>query len=127
MEPGTGLLASLSNLAHTLVGAVQTRLQLLAADVEEQGVRLAHMALLWLLAGFCLALAVMLLAVLLVVLFWDTNRVAVLALLAGLFAAGGIAATLGALALARARPKAFSGTLAELEVDREALGAGRQP
>lgn len=126
MEPGSGLLASLSNLAHTLVGAVQTRLQLLAADLEEQGVRIAQMALLWALAGFCLALAVVLFAILLVVLFWDSHRIAVLAVLGGLFAAGGIAATIGALALARARPKAFAGTLAELEVDREALGAGQQ-
>lgn len=126
MEPGSGLLASLNTLAHTFVGAVQTRLQLLASDVEEQGTRIAQMALLWAIAGFCLALAVVLGAVLLVVLFWETNRIAVLAGLAGLFAAGGIAAAIGAVVLARTRPRAFASTLAELQVDREALGAPLQ-
>jgi uncharacterized membrane protein YqjE len=118
------MLDSLRGFAQTLVGALRTRLLLFANELEEQGARIAQMAALWALAGFCLALAVVLGAVLLVVLFWDTHRVEVLAFLTGLFAAGGIGAALVARALARARPKAFASTLAELAVDHDALGSG---
>jgi len=118
------MLDSLRGLAQTLVGAFRTRLLLFANELEEQGARVAQMAALWALAGFCLALAIVLGSVLLVVIFWETHRVEVLAFLTGVFVAGGIGAALGARALARARPKAFSSTLAELAADHEALGPG---
>lgn len=121
MDPGSGLLASLKGAALTLLATVQTRVQLLANELEEQGAHAARMALLWLVAGFCLALAVVLGAALLVVLFWDSHRVAVLAILAGVFATVGIAAIFFARALAKARPAPFAGTLAELEADQAAL------
>jgi uncharacterized membrane protein YqjE len=117
------MLDSLRGLAQTLVGAVRTRLQLVANELEEQGTRIAQMAALWALAGFCLALAIVLGSVLLVVLFWDSHRVEVLAFLTGLFAAGGIGAAIAARALARSRPKAFSSTLAELAADQDSLAA----
>lgn len=118
------MLETLRGLAQTLVGAARTRLLLFANELEEQGTRIVQMAALWALAGFCLALAIVLGAVLIVVLLWDTHRLAVLAFLSGLFAAGGIAAAIAAHLLARARPKAFSGTLAELAADEQALGPG---
>lgn len=128
MELGSGLLESLRGVALTLVGAVQTRLQLAADEIEEQGLRVAQIALAWALAGFCLALAVVLGSALLVVLLWDTHRVAVLAVLSALFAAGGGTALLVARALARARPSVFAATLGELAADREALrGREQQP
>lgn len=124
MEPGAGLLESLRGVANTLVGAVQARLQLAANELEEQGARIAQMALLWALAGFCLAIAVMLGAALLVVVFWDTHRVAVLVFLTTLFAIGGIVALVVARIISRNRPTAFAATLGELRADREALGGG---
>ena len=81
------MLDSLRALAQTLVGALRTRLLLFANELEEQGARIVQMAALWALAGFCLALAVVLGSVLLVVAFWDSHRVEVLAFLTGLFAA----------------------------------------
>ena len=122
MDPSPGLLNSLRELAHTLIGAVRTRLELLGNELEEQGTRLAQIAVFLLLAGVCLALAVVLGAALLVVLFWDTSRVAVLAILAVIFASGGLGAILVARALARARPRVFASTLAELGRDADALG-----
>jgi len=118
------MLDTLRGLAQTLVGAVRTRLLLFANELEEQGARIAHIAALWALAGFCLALAIVLGALLLVVLLWDTHRLAVLAFLTGLFAAGGISAAIAAHLVARSRPKAFSGTLAELAADEHALRPG---
>ena len=118
------MLDSLRGLAQTLVGALRTRLLLFANEIEEQGARIAQMAALWALAGFCLALAIVLGSVLVVVVFWESHRVEVLASLTGVFAAGGIGAALAARARARARPKAFAATLAELAVDHDSLGSG---
>ena len=115
------MLDSLRSLAHTLLGAVQTRLELFSNELEEQGALLARIALLWILAAFCFALAIVLGSMLLVVIFWDTNRVAVLACLTALFAAGGIAAALAGRSASNTRPRALSGTIAELGRDREAL------
>jgi len=116
------VLEALRGLAQTLVGALQTRLQLLSDELEEQGLRIAQVLALCALAGFCIALAVVLGAVLVVVLFWETHRFIVLGLLCGFFLAGGLAALLAARAVAAARPRALSGTLAELAADRSALG-----
>jgi uncharacterized membrane protein YqjE len=115
------LLDSLRNFAQTLIGAVQTRLELFSNELEEQGARLARIALLWALAAFCFALAIVLGSVLIVVMFWDTNRVMVLALLTGAFTAGGLVALLIGRSALASRPKALAGTIAELARDRAAL------
>ena len=126
MDRGSGLLEALRGIAQSLLGALRTRIELLGNELEEQGTRLARIAILLGLAGLCLALGVILGALLLVVLYWETNRVLVLAVLAGVFGAAGIAALVAARALANSRPRAFSATLAELAKDREALGAASE-
>jgi uncharacterized membrane protein YqjE len=115
------VLEALRGLAQSALGALHTRVELLADEIEEQGLRIAQIVALCALAGFCLALAVVLGAVLLVVLFWDSHRFIILGLLCGLFAAGGLAALVAARALAGARPRALAGTLAEIAADRTAL------
>ena len=117
------MLESLRSLAQTLLSALRTRVELAATEMEEQGARFARMAVYLAAAGFCLALAVVLGAMLLVVLFWDSNRVAVLGALTAVFAAGGLALAFAARAMARARPRALAATLAELSSDLEALRA----
>ncbi len=117
------MLDSLRALAQTFVGAARTRLELVANEVEEQGARLAQAALYLAAAAFCLALAIVLGAILLVVLFWDSNRIAVLAALSALFGAGGLALLFAARGAAKSRPRALAATLAELSADLEALRA----
>jgi uncharacterized membrane protein YqjE len=117
------VLDSLRGLGQTLLGAVRTRLELVATEIEEQGARLAHAAIYLALAGFCLALAVVVGTILLIVLFWDSNRIAILVILSGGFAAAGCALVFAARAAARARPRALSATLNELESDLAALRA----
>jgi uncharacterized membrane protein YqjE len=115
------LLESLRNLARTFLAIVQTRLEIFASEIDEQRALLARIAVLSAIAAFCLGLAVILLVLFAVVLFWDTNRLLAIGVLAGVFAAGGIAACvmLGA-AIAR-RPKLLAATLAELRKDRTKL------
>jgi uncharacterized membrane protein YqjE len=116
-----GVLDSLRKLGATLLGTLQTRLELVATEIEEEKARVARIAALAALAGFCLALAVNLAVLFLVVLFWDTDRLLAIGVLAGVFAAG--AAALGWVLrnnLAK-RPRLLSATLAELRKDREEL------
>ena len=112
-----GLLESLRNLARTFVAIVQTRIEIFASEIDEERTRLARIALLAAAAAFCLGLAVILLVFFLVVLFWDSDRLLAIGVLAGVFAVGGIAACLGLRAAISKRPKFLSATLAELRKD----------
>ena len=120
-ETGGGLLDSIRKLASTLVGILQTRLEIFATEIEEAKLRLGQLLLLWLVALFCLGLGIILLAVFFVVLFWDSHRLAVLGVMAGFFIGMGIFAGLVVRARTAESPKMFSDTLAELAKDREHL------
>ena len=112
-----GLLDSLRNLARTFLAVVQTRIEIFASEIDEERARLARIAMLAAAAAFCLGLAVILLVFFLVVLFWDTDRLLAIGVLAGVFAIGGIAACLGLRTAISKRPKFLSATLAELRKD----------
>jgi len=116
-----GLLESLRNLARTFLAIVQTRIEIFASEIDEERTRLARIAVLAAVAALCIALAVILLVFFLVVLFWDTDRLLAIGVLAGVFAVGGIAACLGLRAAVSQRPKFLSATLAELRKDRTKL------
>ena len=120
-EAGTGIVQSLRNLAATLVAVLHTRLELLVTEIEEERVRLLQL-LLWTAAAlFCLGIGVLLLVILLIALFWETHRIAVIGTLAAVFLAGGAALAVGARDLVRGRSRLFSTTLDELGRDRDQL------
>jgi uncharacterized membrane protein YqjE len=116
-----GLLESLRNLARTFLAIVQTRLEIFASEIDEQRALLARIAVLAAVAAFCLGLAVILLVLFVVVLFWDADRLLAIGVLAGVLAAGGITALMMLQAAVRRRPKLLSATLAELRKDRAKL------
>jgi uncharacterized membrane protein YqjE len=118
---GKGLLASLSTLAATLVAIAHTRLDLLSSDLEEEREHLLSLLVLSLSALFFLGIGVLLATLLLVVAFWDTYRLPVLAVLAGLFLAAGITAWRIALHKARTKPRLFAASMSELLKDRQQL------
>lgn len=120
-EPQSGLMASLRRLVANTTVILGTRLELLANELEEEKLRLARMFLLGALATLFASLAVLMLTVLVVVLFWDSHRELVLSALAGLF---GVLAFFTARALraeAQAGSQLFSASLAELKKDRRRL------
>jgi len=119
-----GLLDSLRKLAATLVATLQTRLEIVATDIEEEKARFARLALLAALVGFCAALAVNLAVLFLVVLFWDTNRLLAIGVLAGVFAVAGAGAGLALRTAVAGRPRLLSATIAELRKDRRNLEGG---
>lgn len=82
---GKGLLNSMTTLVGSLVNIVYTRLELLSTDLEEDRQHLLSLVILSLVALFSLVIGVVLVAILLVVIFWDTHRLLTLTSLAGLF------------------------------------------
>jgi uncharacterized membrane protein YqjE len=117
----TGLMGSLKTLAATLVGIGCTRLELLSSEIEEQRVWLSSMLLWTLISLFCAAVGIVLVAILLVVVFWDTYRLLTLFILVFVFVLGAIISSQVALGKARAKPKLFSTSLVELSKDHEQL------
>jgi uncharacterized membrane protein YqjE len=117
----TGLMGSLKTLAATLVGIGCTRLELLSSEIEEQRVWLSSTLLWTFISLFCAAVGVVLVAILLVVVFWDTYRLLTLFILVFVFVLGSIISSQVALGKARAKPKLFSTSLAELSKDHEQL------
>lgn len=112
---------SLKTLSVSLVGMVHTRLELLSTDIAEEREHLITLLVLALVALFCLGVGVVLLAILIVVVFWESHRLLALGGLTGLFLA--VSAGLGWLALykIRTKPKLFAASLAELSKDRQQL------
>jgi uncharacterized membrane protein YqjE len=116
------MLGPVKDFARTLLSFVLTRTRLAATELEEQALRLIEI-LAWLaVALFFIGIAIVFAAVLVVLLFWDSNRVLAAALLTTLFVSVGAGAALISRRLLRERPKLLAATLAELERDRETLG-----
>lgn len=119
--PARGLLEALGDLAATLVAMAHTRLDLLSTDLEEDRDHLLTLTVTSLGAVFFLGIGVVLCALLLVVLFWETHRILILGLLAAAFLGLGLAAANRAKRLARTKPRLFASSLSELFKDREHL------
>lgn len=118
---GKGLLASLTKLVTTLVAMVHTRLDLLSSDLEVARAHFLSLLVFALSALFFLGIGVLLVTLLLVVAFWDTYRLPVLAVLAGLYLAAGITAWRFALNKAKTTPRLFAASMSELLKDRQHL------
>lgn len=116
------MLGPVREFARTLLSFALTRTRLAATELEEQVLRLLEIVV-WLAAAlFFLGIAIVFAALLVVLLFWDANRLLAAGLLAALFVSLGTGAALVARRLLRERPKLLAATLAELERDRETLG-----
>jgi uncharacterized membrane protein YqjE len=122
--PVGGFLADVGQLFRVLLDAFYTRLELLLLDLQEGTARLLGV-LLWALAGlFAAAMTLLLGALALIFIFWDTHRVLVALLLTGAFALLTLTAVLMVAARLRARHTLFAATLAEFERDRQRLDLG---
>jgi uncharacterized membrane protein YqjE len=118
---GRGLLESLTNFASTLVGVTHTRLNLVSNDLEEYHSHVVAQLVLTQAALFFIGIGVVLATILLVVAFWDTDRLLVLGSLAAIYLVVGLAAGAFAMHKSRARPRPFAASLSELYKDRQQL------
>jgi uncharacterized membrane protein YqjE len=118
---------SLARLAGTLLGALHTRLELISVEVEEEMARYSSYLLWTIVALFCAGIAILLAILLIVVLFWDSHREAVLLSLIGVFA--GIALFLGwwLRQAVRNKPRLLAYSLEELKRDISTLHGASAP
>ena len=117
---GKGLLASMRGFAGTLVEIVQTRLAILAGDLEEQGASFARIAVFAVVSVASLFCALVM-AIVFVIMASGEHRLLAVAILFALFF---VVALWSLSALKRQvadRPRLFAATLSELEKDRTAL------
>jgi len=121
MSESTGLMESLKRLADTLLAIFKTRLELLSNEMEEERLRVEQILLYGSVALFFFGLAIMLLTVFIVVLFWDSHRLQVLGGLAALFFVAGLLVWNALRRVARKKSRLFSASLAELADDRDQL------
>jgi uncharacterized membrane protein YqjE len=119
--PVTGFLADLGHLLTVFTDALYTRLELLLLDLQEGSAHLLGV-LLWALIGLLAAAMTLLLGALaLIFIFWDTHRILVALLLTALFGAFALVAALIVIAKFRARHALFAATLEEFRQDRQHL------
>ena len=115
----------LSESLHGIVDAglqtVQTRLELLAVELQEEKLRLTGLALNTVLAGLLLGFGLVFLMVFLTVLFWEEHRLLALGISTAVCIGGGLIAASNAARAFRSGTKLFSASLAELARDRAAL------
>jgi uncharacterized membrane protein YqjE len=119
-----GLLGSASHLLAVLVSAAETRVGLLATELQEERVRLTRLLLVGAAVLFCLGLGIVLLSVFVVVLYWDSDRLAVLGLLSGLFLGLGVVNAIVLAVLARGQKRPLGETADVLAKDRQTLEQG---
>ncbi len=120
--PSGGLLASAKRLLGGLVASAQTRLEMVALDIQAEQARVIEQIVLAVAAVFLASMSILLLTLLFVVAVWDTA--ARLPVLGGLTALYWIGAVLCVLALRRRRrnrSRLFGTTLSELRKDWESL------
>lgn len=112
---------SLARLAATVLETLHTRLELISVEVEEEMARYSSYLLWIVVALFCAGIAILLAILLVVVLFWDSHREAVLLSLIGVFA--GIAIFLGwwLRESMRNKPRLLAYSLEELKRDTATL------
>src|SRR5258706_10867098 len=112
------MLGPVREFARTLLSFVLTRTRLAATELEEQALRLIEI-LVWLaVALFFLGIAIVFAALLVVLLFWDSNRLLAAGLLTALFVSAGTCATLVARRVLREPPELPSATRAKIERSR---------
>lgn len=117
----SGLLAALRRLASTAAGLLQTRIELLATEFQEERARVLRILVLGFAAAIFLALGVVTLTFFIILLAWDGHRVLAAGLLTAAYLGIGVLLGLNARAAARERSRLFSASLAELRKDRDAL------
>ncbi|HEX2650577.1 MAG TPA: phage holin family protein [Burkholderiales bacterium] len=115
------MLASLRELGRTALALAVTRGRLAANEIEEQAVRAAEILVWAVLALLLLGVTVVFVAVLVVLLFWDENRLLATGLVALVLALGCAGAAWLAVLRMRERPPLLAQTFAELERDHDAL------
>ena len=118
-----GLLGSLRSLSVLVVAIAHNRLNLLSTDLEIARERTVSVLIMVLVALFCLCFGALLLAIFVVVIFWDTHRLLALGSVTGLFLLVGGVYLLRVIRALKRMPATFEASLSELAKDYKHLKA----
>ncbi|QWD86058.1 phage holin family protein [Polynucleobacter asymbioticus] len=115
------LFSSLKNLVSTGASIAQTRLELISIDVQIARTKFLSLLVMVICTLFFLFFGLVMLALLIVIYSWETDRVLALTLLTCGFLAVGCILALVVLRSLKAMPKLFDATISELAKDRQEL------
>jgi uncharacterized membrane protein YqjE len=115
------LLSSIKGLASTGVSIAQTRLELLSLDVQIARSKFLSLLVMIISALFFLFFGLVMLALLIVIYSWETDRMLALGLLTAAFLSVGFILGLLIAQSLRTMPRLFEASITELAKDREAL------
>jgi uncharacterized membrane protein YqjE len=118
-----GLLGSLKSITALAVAMAHNRLNLLSTDLEMAREQTVSVLMMVLVALFCLCFGALLLALFVVVIFWDTHRLIALGSMTGLFMLTGVICLWRVIKALKAMPATFEASLAELAKDYKVLKA----
>jgi len=118
-----GLLGSLKSITALAVAIAHNRLNLLSTDLEIAREQTVSVLMMVLVALFCLCFGALLLALFVVVIFWDTHRLIALGSMTGLFMLIGALCLWRVIKALKAMPATFEASLAELAKDYKVLKA----
>jgi uncharacterized membrane protein YqjE len=119
----TGLFRSLTQLLSTIVTLAQTRLELLATEVQEEIHRAAELLLWSTIALISAGFALLFIGLTIIFAFWETNRVLASVLVTSAFIILPLICFLVIRSKIKARPRILDATRSELLKDREHLEA----
>lgn len=118
---GGRLTGTVRRMLATAIALLQTRAELLSTEVQEE-IRNTATILLWSCVAFFFgSLSVLMIAMTLVIAFWEDHRLLVASLVTLTFIVIAIGTALFARAKARAKPRFLESTLDELKRDRAAV------
>ena len=119
-----GVFSAVKNLTASLVSHLYTRLELFATELAEEKLRLTSLLVSIVSALFFLFLAILLAAVFVIVIYWDTPyRLHAIGGLTLLFLVGAGIFWSMVLTKIKSKPRLFRASLAELYNDRKQLDA----
>ena len=119
--PATNLLRSLVRLSGTLLTAAQSRIELLTTEISEDlqhGLQILLWAFVAVLAGF---LGILLVGVTIIILFWDTHRLAAAVGVTAVFLLLALFAGLAFRKRLHVKPRLLHATRTELQRDVTAM------
>jgi uncharacterized membrane protein YqjE len=113
--------ATLARLGATVAAMLRTRLELASVEIEEQVQRWTRNLMLSLLLLFLGAMAIVFLALLVIIVFWDSHRIAAALGMTALFALAAGVVGIQLRARLRSSPRLLAATLAELHKDIDGM------
>jgi uncharacterized membrane protein YqjE len=125
VHPSLGLFASLRSALANIIELAHTRLELLSVEMETRLHNSRHVMLWSVVALFSASLAMLMLALTMLIVFWDSHRLLAAGAITAFFALLAVGAALMVRYRLRDRPRLMAATISELKRDAAALSEAR--